>query len=216
MKKIMFNDRFLLTQAVLEGRKTQTRRIITPQPYYDNNVGMVWKGYMYGRGLSDFEEPQASYRNFVHDSRYKVNEIVAVAQSYGQVYADMIIDFAEHSYHLPREDSAEKFRKEYEQTKGWTNKMFVRSEACSHQIRITKVRVQRLQDITDDECLLEGIYLYQDSEKFVATINDTKEEERYRIFDTVRDAYAFMIDALSGKGTWESNPYVFVYGFELI
>lgn len=32
MKKIMFNDKNGLTQAVLEGRKTQTRRIMNPQP----------------------------------------------------------------------------------------------------------------------------------------------------------------------------------------
>jgi hypothetical protein len=32
MKKIMFNDKYGLTQAVLEGRKTQTRRIMNPQP----------------------------------------------------------------------------------------------------------------------------------------------------------------------------------------
>ena len=38
MKKIMFNDKFLLTQAVLEGRKTQTRRIMKPQPE-DCSVG---------------------------------------------------------------------------------------------------------------------------------------------------------------------------------
>lgn len=29
-------------------------------------------------------------------------------------------------------------------------------------------------------------------------------------------AYAALIDKVSGKGTWESNPYVFVYDFELI
>lgn len=43
MKKIMFNDKYGLTQAVLEGRKTQTRRIITPQPTYNENAGNVGK-----------------------------------------------------------------------------------------------------------------------------------------------------------------------------
>lgn len=48
MKKIMFNDKFGLTQAVLDGRKTQTRRIIKPQPEVSERMGMVWKGYAYG------------------------------------------------------------------------------------------------------------------------------------------------------------------------
>ncbi len=37
----MFSDNFLLTQAVLEGRKTQTRRIITPQSVYSDNCGII-------------------------------------------------------------------------------------------------------------------------------------------------------------------------------
>lgn len=35
-------------------------------------------------------------------------------------------------------------------------------------------------------------------------------------FDTPREAFAALIDKVSGKGTWESNPYVFVYEFKLI
>ena len=32
----------------------------------------------------------------------------------------------------------------------------------------------------------------------------------------VPDAYEILIDKVSGKGTWERNPYVFVYDFELV
>ena len=35
-------------------------------------------------------------------------------------------------------------------------------------------------------------------------------------FDTPREAFAALIDKVSGKGTWESNPYVWVYEFELM
>lgn len=210
MKKIMFNDRFLLTQAVLEGRKTQTRRIITPQPYYDNNVGMVWKGYMYGRGLSDFEEPQASYRNFVHDSRYKVNEIVAVAQSY---YNAKVVEDPTVSLIFDDRDT------------GYYNKMFVKAELMPFRIKITNVRVQRLQDITDEECLLEGIREIEKNNnwgnsathtEYCITYYNNKGLTKQLIGYTPKEAYSFLIDAISGKGTWESNPYVFVYDFELV
>lgn len=216
MQKIMFNDRFGLTQAVLEGRKTQTRRIITPQPYYDENVGMIWKGHMSGRGSSDYGEPQTSYRNFAHHSKYKVGEIISIAQRYEQVYAGMIIDFAMHNYHLSREDSAEKFRKKYEQTKGWKNKMFVKSKLMPSRIKITNVRVQQLQDITDDECLLEGIEKEERIDGECNYIFFDAERELYIRERTPREAYARLIDAISGKGTWYSNPYVFAYDFELI
>ena len=42
MKKIMFSDKLGLTKAVLEGKKTMTRRIINPQPTYDTLKGMYW------------------------------------------------------------------------------------------------------------------------------------------------------------------------------
>ena len=35
-------------------------------------------------------------------------------------------------------------------------------------------------------------------------------------FFTPRAAFASLIDKVSGKGTWEENPYVFVYSFQLI
>ena len=87
----MFNDKFLLTKAVLEGRKTQTRRIIIPQPIYKDNCGICWKGYAYGLKL--INEPFGSYDNFISGTeydkscrRYRKGEIVAVAQSYKTVY----------------------------------------------------------------------------------------------------------------------------------
>ena len=93
---------------------------------------------------------------------------------------------------------------------GWRNKMFVRADLMPHHIRITNVRVEQLQDISDEDCIKEGI--------FVGTSGIT-----YHVMNlgggcanTPRDAYAALIDRISGKGTWESNPYVFVYDFELV
>lgn len=39
---------------------------------------------------------------------------------------------------------------------------------------------------------------------------------KFELSTTPREVYANLIDRISGKGTWESNPYVFVYDFELI
>lgn len=94
--------------------------------------------------------------------------------------------------------------------------MFVRADLMPHHIRITNIKVERLQGISDEDCLKEGVV-----QKF-----DTDGTPRYRVpcekhtwayaTDSARDAYHFLIDKVSGKGTWESNPYVFVYEFELI
>lgn len=164
MKKIMFNDKYGLTEAVLEGRKTMTRRMVPD-----------------GTPLGNWEDTEKH-------SRYKPGEVVAVAERY------KILPLAAKA--------------------GYRNKMFVRADLMPYQIRITNVRVERLQDISDEDCLLEGIerVYYGDEEWFKAY--DTK--DGCKCAPTPKEAFAALIDKVSGKGTWKSNPWVFVYEFELV
>lgn len=94
--------------------------------------------------------------------------------------------------------------------------MFVKSELMPHQIKITNVRIERLQDISDEDCLAEGIQIGQCGSA------DTHFMDVYYIPNDIqpyclpKDAYAALIDKIGKKGDWERNPYVFVYDFELI
>lgn len=207
---MMFNDGFCLTDAVVEKRKLQTRRI-------EKGLELLSESNHKFDGEKIVLDFEASYEPIIIKPRYKVGEIVAVAQGYKQIYTNMIIDFSTHNYHLPREDSAEKFREKYEETAGWTNKMFVQPELMPHKIQITNVRLERLQDITDEECLAEGIWKGEFPNTrdvyYYEIIGDCK---AYKMFTTPRKAYASLIDAISGKGTWDSNPYVFAYEFMLV
>jgi len=219
MKKIMFNDKYGLTQAVLEGRKTQTRRIITPQPTYDTNVGICWKGYAYGINFSGTE---GAYNNFVSGTeydksckRYRVGEIIAIAQSYKDCGGFM-------QDGTPRWDYISSIVGG--KSAGWTNKMFVKPELMPHQIKITNVRVERLQDISDWDCLAEGIVVNEP--KINGGVKSYYPSQYHkkcadivgwgRVYDTPKKAYAELIDKVGKNGDWERNPYVFVYDFELI
>lgn len=199
MKKIMFNDKYGLTQAVLEGRKTQTRRIITyPKTFKGKYVcglyvyrwkvdGAITEICMYDENEIPIDEGQIL-------PKYKVGEVVAVAQSYEKIWLENPSAF-HNPYFLRGLPS-------------WKNKMFVRASEIPHQIRIVNVRAERLQDISDVDCMAEGINYYeQEGFSWCST---------GKLFDTPREAYAALIDKVSGKGTWERNPYVFVYDFELV
>lgn len=198
MKKIMFSDKFGLTEAVLSGRKTMTRRIvkfsdIDAKYLYDEewNVG----GYVLETIIDRY-------------ARYKVGEVVAVAQSYK--------DAGVHS--IPEEDDEFGcYDFPAEQTNGWTNKMFVRADLMPHQIRITNVRVERLQDISDEDCLAEGIEKVAECEDlYRVAVHHKSGKYSYLSGNSPHETYAALIDRISGKGTWESNPYVFAYTFELV
>lgn len=193
MKKIMFNERYGLTEAVLNGRKTMTRRICKEQVWsYSDIVNAE-------NGIFHFEIP-----------RYKVGEVVAIAQSYKDAgYSSEKVFYRS----VPAVDG---YKKELaSEQKGWSNKMFVCANLMPHHIRITSVRVERLQDISDEDCFGEGIRDYSTPNEKRFGFSDFK-REIIVAFKTPRDAYAALIDKISGKGTWLSNPYVFVYDFELV
>lgn len=187
MKKIMFNDAYGLTKAVLEGRKTMTRRIISAQIH---ERAFAYRHEYYADTLDAISEEEA----LLEFSPFKPGEVVAVAQSYGE------IGLAAHIYEP-----------------GWNNKMFVRAELMPHQIRITNVRVERLQDISDEDCFKEGIY-----EKTLCPPGDidyfyhSEPTSKWEVYPSAREAFAALIDKVSGKGTFDSNPWVFVYEFELV
>ena len=188
MKKIMFNDRLGLTEAVLNGTKTMTRRIAEKDWDMAPNGEPVW--------LGRFRAP-----------RFLVGETVAVAQNYETVLEEMI--GAKGGY--GEEENA--FSKAYSDTPGWKNKMFVGSDMMPNRIVITDHRVERLQDISDEDCLKEGVFLVKDWRDRILmpfSFGDGKET-----FASPVDAFAALIDKVSGKGTWDRNPYVDVYSFRL-
>lgn len=198
MKKIMFNDRYGLTQAVIEGRKTMTRRLV-PWALTEQWMEFVSDAPSVG-GVYVHESEKEFYER--EAPRYKVGEVVAVAQSYRDVCAGGF------------EPDATILRLfEEQRIAGWTNKMFTKAELMPYQIRITGIKCERLYDISEADCLREGIrYLPQIGNFY---FEDMRREEGF-YFDDHREAFASLIDKVSGRGTWGQNPWVVVYEFELV
>ena len=191
-KKIMFSDKYCLTHAVLNGEKTMTRRVLR------DNV------------------PLGNWDETIKHLPYKVGDIVAVAQS----YKDIIECMAEYSDIIINVDGS--INREYKA--GWTNKMFVRANLMPHHIRITDIKIERLQDISKEDCLKEGIIFIEslsiigDDTYFFAVKRKVRQmyNNILKFFSSPQRAYADLIDKISGRGTWESNPWVAAYSFELI
>lgn len=197
MKKIMFNDRYGLTQAVIEGRKTMTRRIVPTKTRLRRALAVI------------HDEPHGSEQEeYLKSAYYKVGEIVAVAQNYANAFSSI--------RGIPVYGA--------DRSPGWGNKMFVRADLMPHQIRITGIKCERLQDISDADCLKEGIFVneyFGNGKKchhygFDGFFNGTEGWFARGWFDTPREAFAALIDKVSGRGTWASNPWVMAYEFELV
>ena len=219
MKKIMFNDTFGLTQAVLKGRKTMTRRIILQPPYknYDvvfpvPTVAFDEESPLNGAFCWINKDNRNEYTKWIRP-QWRVGEVVAVAQRYADVIARISPTFNPHACDWMRA------------TAGWNNKMFVEAERMPHRIQITDVKLQQLQDISDEDCLKEGVV--EDAhhvggtvmKKYLPSPEYVKAMHKIGwgiVYDTPQLAFEILIDKVSGKGTWNKNPWVFVYEFALI
>lgn len=206
MKKMMFNDRCGLTQAVIEGRKTMTRRIELGESEQKKVIPGAFE--VTSRSLKVRKNGQLIMSV---PFRYKVSEIVAVAQSYEQAG---IQSWAYLS--RPEIDGYQIISTH----KGWRNKMYVSADLMPHQIRITGIRCERLQDISDAECLKEGVVEVLDAfgkpSGYYTGLEGTTLSAVRMYCNTPREAFAALIDKVSGRGTWKSNPWVVVYEFELV
>lgn len=218
----MFNDRYGLTDAVIEGRKIMTRRLIDPMPkdcasvhkncwgadwsdepmylVVDQDTGGIYCKYC-GNGVR-FHDGGYHYK-----TKYKVGEVVAVAQSYERIGLN-----PKHYIWLPDLDAFQLIST----VKGWRNKMYVRAGLMPHRIRITGIRCEQLQDISDEDCMREGVRQFTPDFPKDFPIHPTHFVVGNILKNTPREAFASLIDKVSGRGTWESNPWVVVYEFELV
>lgn len=166
MKGILFNDKYGLESAVLNGTKTRTWRA-DKQP------------------------------------RYEVGEIVAIKQCYCRVVG-------EKKKFLYSKVNMNTLVNEIMCSVGWRNKMFVKNELMPHKIRITSVKKCRVQNLTDEECLAEGIKKLNAKRELYFFYGG------YKDYPTANDAFAHLINAINGSGYWENNPEGYAYEFELV
>ena len=226
MKKIMFNDKYSLTQAVLDGRKTMTRRIVKcPRTFKGEWVA----GFNIHRRHSDkkivgwpcmYDADEREFDMGEILSKYKVGEVLAIAQSYESLGMNPEIALNDRD--------GIGFYTKTKFAPGWKNKMFVRADLMPHHIRITNIKIERLQDISDEDCLAEGVVKVTHTVPTKApqclisyypclSLKEAADKVGWGItYSTPQLAFAALIDKVSGRDTWGSNPYVFAYEFELI
>ncbi len=217
MKKIAFSDKYGLTQAVIDLIKTNTRRLeksldVLPLEYNPLSTEFQFEykdGIIIGRRIFNGSHAETYHLK----PRYKIGQVVAVSQAYKEIDERGIVGFDVVSGIQPVMVRPI-FAKE---TAGWNNKMFVYADLMPHQIRITDIKLERLQDISDEDCMREGIM----EGEFMNTwdtfyFDEWGDVPNHITFKTAREAFAALIDRISGRGTWERNPWVYAYSFELV
>lgn len=202
-----------MARAIRDGRKTQTRRIVKPQPLRNpNGFGLEWHG---GRALL-----RAGYGGgYVHSDMESVERAMLACCPYG-VPGDrlwvresgwerpartkkMLRQGADtwHLYYYDADGLSDQDRADF---KAWG---FVRRRlihmprwASRISLEIEAVRVQRLQDISEYDAIAEGVSGWAKDERC----------------ETARDGFRVLWESIHGPGAWGANPWVWAITFRRV
>ncbi|MCW9321888.1 hypothetical protein LAV69_00995 [Klebsiella quasipneumoniae subsp. quasipneumoniae] len=207
-----------MTRAILDGRKTQTRRIMKPQPEPCPRGGHWWPSNVFKTMLHVEEEMQNSeggWGGLAGDAcpfgdlgdRIWVRETWAEA---GASAPDLKLYRANYPEHVPsiyeNVPLAEEIR--------WTPSIHMPRWASRILLEITDVRVERLNAISEEDAEAEGIdmealYDSQDCYDCIADHNMTGRP-------TVTGAFKYLWESIYGEEGWKSNPWVWVIEFKRV
>lgn len=211
----MFNEKFGMETATLNGSKTRTTRNLGVKVYklaglegIDIKDAKIENGIIYLYFLNKwYKAPREN------QPKYKVGEVVAIKQAYKDINIDFIPCNEKGKWGNPKGMA------------GWTNKMFVRADLMPHQIQITDIKLERLQDISNEDCIKEGlkdrmVYIgdgsYSQERRFYIDWKDSLGRDHDYSHFLPEVVFAELIDMISGKGTWENNDWHIVYYYKLV
>jgi hypothetical protein len=208
-----------MVQAILEGRKTQTRRLINVDPKADYLPDLNLLGNTFVEPDGKLVEPTMAA---VIKPKYNVGDVLWVRETWCYVMLDHAHDLLEGR----RESNQFVFKTEvhedwmlYAKEKygyKWKPSIHMPKEACRLFLRVKSLRVERLQDINHKDAIAEGI----DSKNTVVSLTPVTAYRDYVNQDNYfqRPDYSFMTlwQSINGPESWDANPWVWVVEFERI
>lgn len=197
MKPILFNTE--MVQAILQGRKTVARRIIKGLPQDAKRIGWLTdSGNDESYGVAIFE---------INDNRkdFKVpclvGDILYVRETWQKSPAGTYLYKTDNNGNL---SNGHVYK--------WRPSIHMPKEAARSFLRITDVRIERLQSISGDDCFREGALTLKTYHNF-----DGDMMQSCVPYDFFADTWNSTLkkNELEQYG-WDANPYVWVYKFEVI
>lgn len=206
-----------MMQSILRGTKTQTRRVLKPQPLVHNEVIKM------PLGISEYAKIIKQYSNKGYTQIYTdgpLKGMLAPLCPYGQVgdtlwvretWAKIITPEGKDAFVYRADD--EYYKDTISDWQGWKPSIFMPKEACRLVLKITNVRAERLNDISDTDAISEGIAI---SSRFGNEVNQWIDYIDGN--GTPSPVYSFQTlwQSINGEKSWNENPFVWVIEFRKI
>ncbi|MGA4275635.1 hypothetical protein ACI2VH_02630 [Ralstonia nicotianae] len=194
-----------MVSAILDGRKTQTRRIISPQPTVDERGLLWWKWSKYS-GSANIERLGQPSDDWLARCPYgQPGDRLWVREAFMHEPADYCW---EASVSIPVRPATTIYRADSDprgEAKGcgWKPSIHMPRALSRITLEITGVRVERLQEINEEDARAEGV-------------GPLRSDGRMRNGTPAIDGYADLWESINGAGSWAVNPWVWVVEFRRV
>lgn len=215
-RPILFSGPMVL--ALLAGTKTQTRRVVPQQPTLRPDG--LWDHHDYEYGIAAADDAalgswMADFQRLQRGDRLWVREAHQIYDTHGQNRRDGLRwgpwgglpttingDGTQIAYYRAGFDRCDPGR--------WRPSIHMPRWASRLTLTVTEVRVQRLQDISEEDAIAEGADLAIGVQFIGGPAVHTSVPN---VYATPRKWYRELWDNISGAGSWEANPWVAAYTF---
>lgn len=199
-RPILFNA--AMVRAIIDGRKTQTRRILKPQPEGGIQFGAIATphGVVNGKGA------QLTCRFGRRGDRLWVRETFRLYDASNECACyDECRCSGMHGKPIYRAD-------ENNENAKWTPSIHMHRHESRISLEITGVRVERLQDISEEDAIAEGINIEQlaESQDRYSMIAD----HNFSGIPSAATAFRDLWQSVYGDSSWSANPWVWVIEFK--
>lgn len=216
-----------MVRAVIQGYKTQTRRIVkrvpeSPKAIYDFDenscsafmnehfqVKFDWKTVFHGKTFTD---PGF----YTHTPPLgKVGDMIYIRETFRELVDCSTGELHSYSYYA---DMPEKFHKKHPHK--WKPSIHMPRKAARIFLEITNVRIERLNDISKGDAIAEGIERMKNNpcEISISPFDTWYRNYGQEGFSPMKSTECFKMlwESLSGPGSWDLNPWVWVYDFKRV
>lgn len=198
-----------MVRAILAGTKTQTRRAVKPQPTHFNPVGVPRRA-----------RPDAPSSDVIRCPYGQPGDRLWVREAFMHEPADYCW---EASVSIPCRPAETVYRADHDgdtRGAGWKPSIHMPRALSRITLEITGVRVERLQDISDTDCIAEGIERPEDMSKEAVEAMDIwpigAERECFNALNQPVHQYRRLWERINGPVSWAANPWVWAIEFRRV
>lgn len=199
-----------MVQALLAGRKTQTRRVVKPQP--PSSVNLVRKlGNTY---VSSYPNGATKPFDYQTKCKWSAGDLLWVREAWCGSTATVGMSFTLGVAEGQRM-SFNAYRATYQGDKPpfgltWKPSIHMPKSAARIWLQVESVRVERVRDISEEDAKVEGVKNYREGGRFIDYLLD------HSLCGSAKESFETLWQSINGAESWEANPWVWVVSFKVL